>query len=94
MGVGYLFIYEGSDSRWPDPTYNIATGLAFTFDLHRVIDLTPDEPLLVSTTPGRLHVWRYSHWMWVDDELWVYAEVEKTNGAHEIRLFRLPRVAS
>ena len=94
LGAGYLFIYEGSDSRWPDPTYNIATGLGFTFDLHRVIDLTPEEPLLMSTTPGRLHVWRYSHWMWVDDELWVYAEVEKPNGSHEIRLFRLPRVSS
>jgi hypothetical protein len=29
--------------------------------------------------------------MWVGDELWVYAEVEKPNGAHEIRLFRLSR---
>ena len=91
LGVGYLFIYEGSDTRWDDASYNIATGLGFTFDLDHVVDLTPDAPLLVSPTPGRLHVWRYSHWMWVDDELWAYAEVEKGNGAHEIRLFRLPR---
>lgn len=91
LGAGYLLVYEGSDTRWADPVYNIATGLAFTFDLVQLVDLTPDSPLLVSTTPGRLHTWRYSHWMWVDDELWVYAEVEKPNGAHEIRLFRLPR---
>lgn len=91
LGVGYLFVYEGSSTCWPDPVYNIATGLGFTFDLRRVHDLTPDAPLLVSTTPGRLHTWRYSHWLWVDDELWAYAEVEKPNGAHEIRLFRLPR---
>jgi hypothetical protein len=91
LGVGYLFVYEGSDARWADPVYNIATGLAFTFDLHQVIDLTPDNPLLISTTPGRLHTWRYSHWLWVNNELWAYAEVEKANGAHEIRLFRLSR---
>ena len=90
-GVGYLFVYEGSDTRWDDASYNIATGLGYTFDLHHVVDLTPDAPLLVSPTPGRLAVWRYSHWMWVGDELWVYAEVEKENGAHEIRLFRLAR---
>ena len=91
LGVGYLFVYEGSDTRWPDASYNIATGLGFTFDLHHVVDLTSDRPLLVSPTPGRLHTWRYSHWMWVGEELWAYAEVEKPNGAHEIRLFRLPR---
>jgi len=90
VGVGYLFVYEGSSVQWQDPVYNIATGLGFTFDLHHIIDLTPDAPLLVSPTPGRLHVWRYSHWMWVNDELWVYAEVEKPNGAHETRLYRLP----
>lgn len=91
IGVGYLFVYEGSSVPWEDPVYNIATGLGFTFDLHHVTDLTPDAPLLVSPTPGRLHVWRYSHWLRVEDELWVYAEVEKPNGAHETRLFRLPR---
>ena len=91
LNVGYLFVYEGSETRWPDASYNIATGLGFTFDLHHITDLTPDNPLLVSPTPGRLNTWRYSHWMWVGNELWVYAEVEKENGAHEIRLFRLSR---
>jgi len=92
MGVGYLFIYEGSNNDWYDPVYNIATGLAFTFDLHNVIDLTPDSPLLISTTPSeRFHTWRYSHWMYVDGEIWVYAEVAKPNDSNEIRLFRLQR---
>ena len=92
LGVGYLFIYEGSNITWYDPVYNIATGLAFTFDLKRVVDLTPDSPLVVSTTPSQhFATWRYSDWMWVGDELWVYAEVAKPNEANEIRLFRLPR---
>lgn len=92
VGVGYLFIYEGSNCDWHDPVYNIATGLGFTFDLHHIIDLTPEAPMAVSTTPSeRFHTWRYSHWMWVEDELWAYAEVARPNESNEIRLFRLKR---
>lgn len=89
VGAGWLFVYEGSSPAWPDPSYNIATGLGYTLDLVNVVDLTPDEPLLTSPTPGRLRVWRYSHWMWVDRAIYVYAEVEKESGAHEVRLFTI-----
>ncbi len=89
LGAGYLFVYEGSATDWYDPVYNIATGLAFTFDLHRIVDLTPESPLLMSTTPGEhFHTWRYSHWMYVGEEIWAYAEVACPNGSNEIRLFR------
>lgn len=92
LGMGYLFVYEGSDVTWHDPVYNIGTGIAFTFDLHHMQNLTPEAPLLLSSTPGeKLATFRYSHWMWVADELWVYAEVACPNGTHEIRLYRLPR---
>ena len=92
LGVGYLFVYEGSHSTWHDPVYNIATGLGYTFDLHHVVDLTPDSPLLVSTTPSPLFsTWRYSHWLHVGDEVWAYAEVARPNRTNEIRLFRLRR---
>jgi len=90
LNVGYLFIYEGSNASWYDPVYNIATGLAFTFDLHNITDLTPQSPLVISTTPSEhFSTWRYSHWIEVDDELWVYAEVACPGGYNEIRLFRL-----
>lgn len=94
LGVGYLFVYEGSNSTWFDPVYNVTTGLAFTFDLHHLIDLTPESPLAMSTTPSReytklYHTWRYSDWLYVGDELWAYAEVVNPNGSNEIRLFRL-----
>lgn len=89
VGVGYLFVYEGSSSQWYDPVYNVVTGLGFTFDLHHIQDLTPDAPLVTSTTPSLFYTWRYSHWMWVGKEIYVYAEVAKKNYAHEIRLFRL-----
>ncbi|MCG8310827.1 MAG: hypothetical protein MI975_25790 [Cytophagales bacterium] len=90
LGIGYLFVYEGSSTTWYDPVYNIVTGLAFTFDLHHIIDLTPESPLALSSTPGQFHTWRYSHWMMVDRELFVYAEVANPNHSHEVRLFRIP----
>jgi len=86
MTVGYLFVYEGSSVRWRDPVYNIATGLAYTPDLEVFIDLTPDEPLLMSTTPGDYHTWRYSHWMRVRNEVFVYFEAARPNNTNEIRL--------
>ena len=90
LEFGYLFVYEGSNVGWYDPVYNIATGLAFTFDLHNVIDLTPESPLVISTTPSKnFSTWRYSHWMDVDGELWAYAEVACPEEYNEIRLFRL-----
>ena len=88
-GAGYLFVYEGSHVTWHDPPYNIATGLAYSLDLETFVDLTPDAPLLKSTTPGDYHTWRYSHWLRVGDELWAYAEVARPNNTNEIRLFRL-----
>ena len=92
VGVGWLFVYEGSNASWFDPVYNIATGLAFTFDLNRIIDLTPESLLLKSTTPNDcFHTWRYSHWMWVNDEIWVYAEVTAPDETNEIRLYRFNR---
>ncbi|HOL96372.1 MAG TPA: hypothetical protein PLH79_18650, partial [bacterium] len=48
LGIGYLFLYEGSNVEWRDPVYNIGTGLGFTFDLHQIQDLTRDAPLLLS----------------------------------------------
>ncbi len=90
LGVGYIFVYEGSSVEWYDPVYNIATGLAFTFDLHTLQDLTPHAPLARSTTPSaHFHTLRYSDWLWVDGELWVYAEAARPNNTNEIRLFRL-----
>jgi hypothetical protein len=90
MGAGWLCVYEGSNPEWFDPPYNIATGLAWSADLETCLDLTPEKPFLRSSTPGSYHTWRYSHWIWRDEELWAYAEVACPNDTNEIRLFRLP----
>jgi len=86
MTFGYLFVYEGSDVNWRDPVYNIATGLAYSPDLATFIDLTPDEPLLKSTTPGDYHTWRYSHWLPVGDKVFVYYEAARPNNTNELRV--------
>ena len=85
-GVGYLFVYEGSNARWYDPSYNIATGFAYTLDLSNIVDLTPEAPVLKSTTPGNYHTWRYSHWLKSANQIFVYAEVARPNNTNEIRL--------
>ncbi|MBN1348773.1 hypothetical protein JXJ21_05130 [candidate division KSB1 bacterium] len=86
LSLGYLFVYEGSNLFWRDPVYNIATGFAWTFDLSNPVDLTPDAAVLKSTTPGEYSTWRYSHWLHVDDKIYVYAEVARPNRTNEIRL--------
>ena len=91
LGIGFLFVYEGSKTSWYDPVYNVATGLGFTFDLHHIIDVTPEQPLLVSSTPSdTFATFRYSVWLLHEDQMWVYAEVTAPNNTHEVRLFRAP----
>lgn len=92
MNKGYLFVYEGSRTDWYDPVYNIATGIAYTRDLHTVRDLTPDAPLLISSTPSEhFATFRYSAWLFHGDELRVYAEVACPDGTNEVRVYRVPR---
>lgn len=89
LGIGYLFIYEGSNINWYDPVYNIATGIGFTFDLHKIIDLTETSPLITNFSNGDFHTFRYSHWLWEKNEIWIYAEVSNTNNTNEIRLYKI-----
>lgn len=91
LSLGYLLVYEGSHVRWRDPAYNIATGLAYSYDLASFVDLTPDTPLLRSTTPGDYHTWRYSHWVCLEDKVHVYFEAARPNNTNEIRVAILDR---
>lgn len=86
LDVGWLLVYEGSNVSWFDPGYNIATGLAYTLDLDRFVDLTPDAPAFTSPTPGRYHTWRYSHWLRAGGKVLVYHEAACTDGTNETRL--------
>jgi len=90
LDVGFLLVYEGSTIPWHDPGYNIATGLAYTIDLVNFVDLTPDVPAFTSTTPGKYHTWRYSHWTRYENALYVYFEAARPNGTNEIRVSIIP----
>jgi hypothetical protein len=86
LSVGYLLVYEGSSVEWFDPAYNIATGLAYSLDLEHFVDITPSAPLLMSTTPGDYHTWRYSHWLHGNGRVFVYYEAARPNGTNELRV--------
>ncbi len=86
LKVGMLLIYEGAHLNWYDPVYNLATGMAYSPDLTHWYDLTPDEPLLVSTTPGSFHTWRYSHWIPIEGEMYVYWEGARPNDTFATRV--------
>ncbi len=91
LGIGYLLVYEGSSIDWYDPGYNIATGFAYSLDLTMFSDLTPQKPMLVSSTPGKYHTWRYSHWLRVDDAIHVYFEAACPDDTNELRVAVLKR---
>lgn len=46
-----------------------------------------DCPEPASAFGEHFHTWRYSHWLWVGNELWAYAEVAKPN-ANQLRNLR------
>lgn len=86
LPVGFLIAYEGSHHTWNDPDNNVASGLAFSPDLIHATDLTPDYPLLQSTTPGEYFTWRRSDWKIFRNKLYVYFEAALPYNATEIRL--------
>ena len=86
LDIGYLLVYEGSNIQWTDPGYNIATGLAYGIDLNKFIDLTNTNPVFKTSTPGKYHTWRYSHWLKYGGKIFVYYEAARENGSNEIRL--------
>ena len=63
LGIGYLFVYEGSSTQWYAQVNNIGTGFGFTFDLHNITDLTTASPIVISTAPGDFYTWRCSDWL-------------------------------
>ncbi|MBD3350328.1 MAG: hypothetical protein GF364_02475 [Candidatus Lokiarchaeota archaeon] len=90
LKIGVLLIYEGAHLNWHDAVYNLATGMAYSPDLTHWHDLTPDEPLLKSTTPGDFHTWRYSHWLPVEGEMYVYWEGARANNTFATRMAKFP----
>ncbi|OZM78863.1 hypothetical protein [Pseudonocardia sp. MH-G8] len=87
---GFLGVYDGSAGAHEN--YEERTGLAFSADLTCWTRLTPDAPALVS--PHGTGSLRYLDVATVGDEWFVYYEYARADGAHELRLNRVPRASA
>lgn len=87
LGNAFLGFYDGSAHA--DENYEERTGLALSFDLRTWQRLTPEEPWVVS--PWATGSVRYLDAVPVGDEWWLYYEITRADGAHELRLSRVAR---
>ncbi len=81
----FLGFYDGSGSAAEN--YEERTGLALSFDLVNWQRLTVREPWVVS--PYASGSVRYVDVVSVDGEWWLYYEMTRADGAHELRLSRV-----
>jgi hypothetical protein len=86
IGPGYLGLYDGSASA--EENYEERCGVAVSHDLQRWERLTPDGPWIAS--PHATGSARYLDAVAADGEWWIYYELTRPDGAHELRLHRTP----
>lgn len=85
-GLGFLGFYDGA--AVPDEDTEERLGVAVSPDLRRWERLSVDEPWLVS--PHATGSLRYLDALALEREWWLYYEVARADGAHELRLSRVP----
>ena len=79
---GWLATYDGSASHREN--YEERCGLAVSPDLRRWTSRTPDGPWLTGAGPSGSV--RYVDLQWIDGAWWIWAEVTRPDGAHELRV--------
>jgi hypothetical protein len=84
LGPGYLGFYDGSASA--KENYEERCGVAVSADLRRWERLTPDRPWI--SGPHATGSARYFDAVAVGDEWWIYYELTRPDGAHDLRLYR------
>ena len=84
----YLGFYDGGPSHLEN--YEEKTGLAISMDLRHWQRITPQAPYLVS--PHATGSLRYLHPLELTGEMRYYYEYARADGAHEIRMHRIPKV--
>ncbi|TDE11238.1 hypothetical protein E1269_10055 [Jiangella asiatica] len=89
IGNGYVGLYDGS--RDASENYEERTGLAVSADLASWTSITPDQPW--RTSPHSSGSVRYGDIVEVDGTWFVYFEYARPDGAHELRLARVPRTS-
>jgi hypothetical protein len=83
---GFVGFYDGSASA--EENYEERCALAVSHDLRTWTSVNPDGPWITGAgTTGSL---RYFDAVPVGKELYVYYEATRTDGAHELRMTRLP----
>jgi hypothetical protein len=90
VGGGFAGLYDGS-SR-PEEDTEERLGLAWSPDLRRWERPDADEPWLVS--PDATGSLRYPDVLELDREYWIYYELARRDGSHELRLNRVPAALS
>jgi hypothetical protein len=83
---GWVGCYDGSAD--PGENYEERCGLAVSADLRRWERLTADAPWI--TGPYGSGSVRYLDAVAVQDQWWIYYEMARPDGAHELRLHRIP----
>lgn len=84
---GFTVLYGGRSGI--EETYEDRTGIAVSFDLKTFQKLTPHKPALQSVhATGSL---KYSDIVVLDDAYVFYYECARVDGAHEIRMNRVPK---
>jgi hypothetical protein len=83
---GYVGFYDGSSSH--EENYEERCGIAVSGDLWTWRRLSAEKPWVVS--PYASGSVRYVDAMILNGEWWIYYEMTRPDGAHELRLARLP----
>jgi hypothetical protein len=86
--AGFFGLYDGSASAGEN--YEERCGVAVCADLRDWRSLTPDRPWI--TTPNATGSVRYVDVVPVGDQWWIYYETTRPDGAHELRLSKVPAV--
>lgn len=86
VGPVWIGFYDGSASEREN--YEERCGLAVSTDLVTWTRLTPTAPWL--TSPHASGSLRYLDAVRVGEQLWLYYEYARADGAHELRLSRVP----
>lgn len=82
IGHAWVGFYDGSASEREN--YEERCGLALSFDLERWVRLTTEGPW--ATSPHGSSSLRYADAVPVGEELWIYYEYARADGAHELRM--------
>lgn len=86
VGAGYLGLYDGSASAREN--YEERCGVAVSGDLWHWQRLTTGRPWL--TGPYGSGATRYLDAVLLDSQWWIYYEMTRADGAHDLRLLRVP----